>query len=106
MRIKNEIWIAAGLRTPFAKADKELNSFSALDMSKEVLNKMKNQSTQLPNMVVWGSVVPTLKYSNLGREIVMDSDLPEETIGFSTVFGCEKLLEFINFHAFRSRRFA
>ena len=37
MRIKNEIWIAAGLRTPFAKADKELKSFSALDMSKEVL---------------------------------------------------------------------
>lgn len=92
MRIKNEIWIAAGLRTPFAKADKELNSFSALDMSKEVLNKMKNQSTQLPNMVVWGSVVPTLKYSNLGREIVMDSDLPEETIGFSTVLACSSSL--------------
>lgn len=92
MRIKNEIWIAAGLRTPFAKADKELNSFSALDMSKEVLNKMKNQSTQLPNMVVWGSVVPTLKYSNLGREIVMDSDLPEETIGFSTVLASSSSL--------------
>ena len=40
MRVKNEIWIATGLRTPFAKAEKELKNVSALDMSKEVLNKM------------------------------------------------------------------
>lgn len=38
MRVKNEIWIATGLRTPFAKAEKELKNVSALDMSKEVLN--------------------------------------------------------------------
>ncbi len=36
MRVKNEIWIATGLRTPFAKAEKELKNVSALDMSKEV----------------------------------------------------------------------
>ncbi len=40
LRVKNEIWIATGLRTPFAKAEKELKNVSALDMSKEVLNKM------------------------------------------------------------------
>lgn len=91
-RIKSEIWIAAGMRTPFAKADKELKNHSALDLSKEVLNQMKQQSVQLPAMVAWGSVVPTLKYSNLGREVIMDSDLPEETIGFSTVLACSSSL--------------
>ena len=92
MRIKNEIWIAAGLRTPFAKAEKELKNVSALDMSKEVLNKMAEKAKAEPNFVIWGSVVPTLKYSNIAREAVMDSNLKEETISFSTVLACSSSL--------------
>ena len=83
MRVKNEIWIATGLRTPFAKAEKELKNVSALDMSKEVLNKMVEKAKAKPDFVIWGTVVPTLKYSNIAREVVMDSNLKEETISFS-----------------------
>jgi acetyl-CoA C-acetyltransferase len=92
MRVKNEIWIASGLRTPFAKADKELKNVSALEMSKEVLNKMYENGNPNPNYVIWGSVVPTLKYSNIAREAVMDSNLKEETISFSTVLACSSSL--------------
>ncbi len=50
MRVKNEIWIATGLRTPFAKAEKELKNISALDMSKEVLNKMVEKAKAKPDL--------------------------------------------------------
>ncbi len=92
MRVKNEIWIATGLRTPFAKAEKELKNVSALDMSKEVLNKMVEKAKAKPHFVIWGTVVPTLKYSNIAREVVMDSNLKEETISFSTVLACSSSL--------------
>ena len=92
MRVKNEIWIATGLRTPFAKAEKELKNVSALDMSKEVLNKMVEKAKAKPDFVIWGTVVPTLKYSNIAREVVMDSNLKEETISFSTVLACSSSL--------------
>ena len=52
MRVKNEIWIATGLRTPFAKAEKELKNVSALDMSKEVLNKMVEKAKAKPDFVI------------------------------------------------------
>lgn len=92
MRIKNEIWVASGLRTPFAKADRELKNISALDMSKEVLDKMAEKESINPNYVIWGTVVPTLKYSNIAREAVMDSKLKEETIAFSTTLACSSSL--------------
>lgn len=92
MRIKNEIWVASGLRTPFAKADRELKNISALDLSKEVLNKMTEKESINPNYVIWGAVVPTLKYSNIAREAVMDSKLKEETIAFSTTLACSSSL--------------
>ncbi len=93
MRVKNEIWIATGLRTPFAKAEKELKNVSALDMSKEVLNKMVEKAKAKPDFVIWETVVPTLKYSNIAREVVMDSqNLKEETISFSTVLACSSSL--------------
>ena len=65
MRIKNEIWIAAGLRTPFAKAEKELKNVSALDMSKEVLNKMAEKAKAEGN-----NFVKKLLSSNLTWSIV------------------------------------
>lgn len=91
-RINKEVWIAAGLRTPFAKADKGLSKVGAVEMSVAVLNKMKRQQNLNPEFVVWGTVVPNLDYSNIGREAILESELSEETIGLSTTLACSTSL--------------
>jgi acetyl-CoA C-acetyltransferase len=92
MKLNKEIWIASGLRTPFAKNDKELKDISSLELSVAVINKMYEAERLNPDYVVWGTVVPNLKYSNIAREIVMDSKLSQETIAFSTVLACSSSL--------------
>lgn len=92
MKLNKEIWIASGLRTPFAKNDKELQDISTLDLSSSVINKMFDTENINPDYVVWGTVVPNLKYSNIAREIVMDSKLDQKTIAFSTVLACSSSL--------------
>jgi acetyl-CoA C-acetyltransferase len=91
-RISKEVWVAAGLRTPFAKADKELKDIDAIKMSVIVLNKMNQSEGLNPDYVVWGTVLPNLDYSNIGREAILESELPEETIGLSTTLACSTSL--------------
>lgn len=91
-KIKKEVWVAAGLRTPFAKADKELKGIDAIKMSVAVLNKMNQSEKLTPNYVIWGTVLPNLDYSNIGREAILESELPEETIGLSTTLACSTSL--------------
>ena len=92
MKLNKEIWIAAGLRTPFAKNDKELQDVSALNLSSAVIDKMYETEKINPHYVVWGTVVPNLTYSNIAREVVMDSKLNQNTIAFSTVLACSSSL--------------
>jgi acetyl-CoA C-acetyltransferase len=92
MKLNKEIWIASGVRTPFAKAGKELKSIGALDLSASVLNKMKEQQEADPNYVFWGTVVPNLSYSNVARESLMESELSEEVISISTTLACSTSL--------------
>ncbi len=91
-RINKEVWVAAGLRTPFAKADKELSNVGAVQMSVAVLNEMKRRQGINPEFVVWGTVVPNLDYSNIGREAILESELSEQTIGLSTTLACSTSL--------------
>jgi len=87
-KIKEDIWIVSGLRTPFAKADRELHNVGAVDMSVAVLNQMKETQRINPDYVVWGTVIPNLAYSNLAREIVLQSTIEDTTIAFSTTMAC------------------
>lgn len=91
-KINKEIWVAAGLRTPFAKVGKQLSKVSAMDLSVSVLNKMKQTHNINPEYVFWGAVVPHLDYSNLGRETVLESELIDETIGIGTTMACSTSL--------------
>ncbi len=59
-RLDGEIWLAAGVRTPFAK----------------------------PEFAVWGAVIPNLGWSNLAREVLMEADVDPEITAFSTVMAC------------------
>jgi acetyl-CoA C-acetyltransferase len=41
-----------------------------------------------PDIFVWGTVIPNLGYSNIAREVQIDSDLDQSIPAFSTVMAC------------------
>jgi len=41
-----------------------------------------------PDLIVWGTVIPNLGYSNLAREIQIDAGLDQTIPAFSTVLAC------------------
>lgn len=91
-KINKEIWVASGLRTPFVKENKELKKISAIDLSVAVLDKMKQSQKLNPDYVAWGTVAPSLQYSNIARDAVLLSTLDDETISFSTTMACSSSL--------------
>jgi acetyl-CoA C-acetyltransferase len=80
-----EIWLAAGLRTPFAKAGGVLAHRDALQLSTPVAKAMLARAK--PDLAVWGAVIPSLMWSNLAREVVIEAGAPWLP-AFSTVMAC------------------
>lgn len=80
------VWLAAGVRTPFTKVDGGLAQRDAIALSVPVLQAM--QQRLLPGATIdaamWGSVIPSLRYSNLAREAWIDAGL-DQTVPTSTV---------------------
>src|SRR5258706_3536759 len=82
------IWIAAGLRTPFARVDGPLARLDAVELSLPVVRAMTgSQSAAKPDLVVWGTVIPNLGYSNIAREVQIEAGLVQTTPAVSTVLG-------------------
>jgi acetyl-CoA C-acetyltransferase len=91
MRTANlpEIWIAAGVRTPFAKVDGALAAFDAISLSVPVVRHMiEALHGAAPDFAVWGTVVPNLTWSNIAREVLMDAGVAPTIPAFSTVMAC------------------
>ena len=67
------LWIAGGLRSPFAKVDAELGSLDAIELSTPVVKAMleNNGNPIEADLAVWGTVAPNLGYSLL----ILDSFL-------------------------------
>jgi len=83
------LWLAAGVRTPFARVDGPLAALDAIELSVPVVRHMLGELRgALPDFVVWGSVVPNLTYSNIAREVLMDAGAPATIPAFSTVMAC------------------
>ncbi len=84
-----EVWLAAGVRTPFAKVDGALSSFDAIELSvpvaKAMIGKLGGAS---PDFAVWGTVVPNLTWSNIAREVLMDAGVAPTIPAFSTIMAC------------------
>src|ERR1700733_405167 len=80
------VWLAAGLRTPFTKVDGGLAKRDAIDLSVPVLQAMAEVvgSKGRIDAGAWGSVIPSLRYSNLAREAWLDAKL-DPTVPTSTV---------------------
>ena len=84
-----DIWLAAGVRTPFAKVDGALQSFDAVELSVPVARHMVGLlNGDKPDFAVWGAVVPSLQWSNIGREVLMDAGIDAAVPAFSTIMAC------------------
>ena len=86
---KNDIWLAAGVRTPFAKVDGVLSGADALALSVPVARHMIDRlGGGRLDVMVWGNVVPNLTWSNIAREILMEAGVDPSVPAFSTVMAC------------------
>ena len=87
--IRPQIWLAAGVRTPFAKVDGPLAAYDAISLSGTLARHMVALlNGGLPDLAVWGVVVPNLTWSNIAREVLMDACVGATVPAFSTVMAC------------------
>ena len=84
---KPDIWFAAGVRTPFAKAGGALARKDALDLSVPVVKAMLAKGGR-PDLMDWGAVIPNLTMSNLAREALIEAGGDATIPASSTVMAC------------------
>jgi len=82
------IWLASGLRTPFARVDGPLAKRDSLALSVPVVQAMAAQAQGPIDLAVWGSVVLNLAYANLGREVWLEAGLDPHVPSFTTIMQC------------------
>ncbi len=82
------IWLAAGLRTPFVAVDGPFAHRDSLALSVPVVQAMAQQANGPIDFGVWGSVIGNLAYTNLAREIWLDSKLDPHVPTFTTIMQC------------------
>ncbi len=100
-----DLWLAAGLRTPFARVDGPLARIGAIGLSVPVMSAMTRLEASppgplpqsgagiaregiRPDLLVWGTVIPNLGYSNIAREVQIEAGLDQTIPAFSTVLAC------------------
>ncbi len=83
-------WLVPGVRTPFARVDGGLRALDAVALSVPVAKAMGAQlaAGTRPDLVVWGTVASNLGWSNIAREVLIDSGMDGHTPAFSTVLAC------------------
>ena len=67
-----QVWLAAGLRTPFVGVDGPFANRDSLSLSVPVVLAMAPQAKGAIDFAVWGSVVVNLAYANLAREVWLE----------------------------------
>ena len=88
-RFNKDVYLATGLRTPFGRGGGSLAAYDALTLSVPVVQEMAKQlADQRPDLVLWGTVIPNLGWSNLAREIWMDAKLDATVPAYSVVLAC------------------
>jgi acetyl-CoA C-acetyltransferase/acetyl-CoA acyltransferase len=88
-RFHHDVYLAAGLRTPFGRGGGALAHYDAIGLPVPVVQAMAKQlADQRPDLVLWGTVIPSLGWSNIGREIWLDAKLDATVPSFSVVLAC------------------
>jgi acetyl-CoA C-acetyltransferase len=83
-----QVYLAAGQRTPFVNVDGPFAERDSLTLSVPVVQAMAQQVNGPIDFGVWGAVVGNLAYANLAREIWLDSKLDPHVPTFTTVMQC------------------
>ncbi|WP_421937336.1 thiolase family protein [Phenylobacterium sp.] len=85
-RFAEPVFVAAGLRTPFGRGGGALAAYDAISLSVPVVQAMAAQAE--PDLLVWGTVIPNLGWSNIARETWLDAKLNPTVPAFSVVLAC------------------
>ncbi|HEX9298422.1 MAG TPA: acetyl-CoA C-acyltransferase FadI [Polyangiaceae bacterium] len=91
MSTNDRVAIVTGLRTPFAKAGTGLRKMRTVDLAITVVKELLARAEIAPREVtlcIYGQVVPTLDWLNIGREVVLGSGLPKDVDAFSVSRAC------------------
>ncbi len=85
-RFAEPVFVAAGLRTPFGRGGGALAAYDAISLSVPVVQAMAEQAER--DLLVWGTVIPNLGWSNIARETWLDAKLNPTVPAFSVVLAC------------------
>lgn len=85
-RFAQSVYIASGLRTPFGRGGGALADHDAISLSVPLAKAMADIAR--PDFAVWGTVIPSLGWSNIAREIWLDAKLDPTVPSFSAVLAC------------------
>lgn len=89
VRFNQDIYLAAGLRTPFGRGGGALAGYDAIGLSVPVVRAMAAQlGDQRPDLFLWGTVIPNLGWSNIAREVWLDAGLDGTVPAYSVVLAC------------------
>jgi len=88
-------YVVQGLRSPFARIDRELEAFDALQLSVPATQQtvvgdlgVGHGGDRQVDLVVWGSVIPSLAVANWGREVWLDAALDQSVPALTIVQQC------------------
>ncbi|MEA1672837.1 acetyl-CoA C-acyltransferase [Nitrospirillum sp. BR 11163] len=88
-RFQQDVYLASGLRTPFGRGGGALAGYDAIGLSVPVVQAMaKQMSNGRPDLVLWGTVIPSLGWSNIAREIWLDAKLDPTVPSFTAILAC------------------
>lgn len=88
--------IVYGLRTPFIKSGTLFKGLTSLDLGKIVTVELVNRTEIDPgeiDKVILGTVLPSIKTSNLAREIALSSGIPATVPAFTVTSACASAMQ-------------
>ena len=84
----HSIWLAAGVRAPFVGVDGPFAHRDSLTLSVPVVQAMAARVRGPIDFGVWGAVIPNLAYTNLAREVWLETKLDPHVPTFTTIMQC------------------
>jgi acetyl-CoA acyltransferase len=91
MEMKKRVAVVQGLRTPFVKSGTDFKDLSSLELGKiaavELINRTEIDPSEIDKVLI-GTVIPSIKTSNLAREIALGSGVPPSVPAFTVTSAC------------------
>lgn len=95
MTAQPDLFVLPGLRSPFCKIDRELGGYDALELSVPIVQQtvtgsrgLRTANRDALDLVLWGSVIPTLAISNWAREVWLEAGLDPHVPAQTVIQAC------------------